>query len=366
MLRFLVLAALGGGAAALLALRARWSAPLARRLRWSPEDEERNSRLVLMALLVAVAVAALIIGLARGSLDKEIADLAQALSGAEVTNLDDVPEGSIAASRFAAMQKSADPDDVFATAERSRELLEAKESSARTEASYRLWICAWLLRRMGDARGDDLALELWRRGDFIKPAIKDHLRTPEQLAAALEDKDPVERAQAARILGEGWDRKAGPALVVALGDSDATVREYAAVGLGHCGDPRDAPALATLLADPERDVRLAAAEALGRVGTPAVIESLKALYLREDDWQVRSEVVHTLGKIGDPAGGALLVTALADRHDKVREMALTALKRIGPALAPLLDETIATTANAWVREAAKEARAAVGSPPPKP
>jgi HEAT repeat protein len=366
MLRYVVLAALGVAAAALLALRARWSAPLARRLRWSAEDEERNSRVLLMGLLVTVAGAAIWIALMPFSLDKEIADLAQALSGAEVTNLDDVPAGSIAAKRLEAMQSAADADEVFAAADRFRDRLEAKEASARTEASYRLWICAWLLRRMGDARGDDLALDLWHRGDFIKPAIKDRLRTPEQLAAALDDKDPIERGQAARILGEVADRKAGPALVVALGDSDATVREYAALALARCGDPRDAPAVARLLADPERDVRLAAAEALGRIGTPSVIEALKALYLREDDWQVRAEVVRTLGKIGDASGGSLLVTALADRHDKVREAALTALKRIGPALAPLLDETIATTANPWVRDAAREARAAVGSLPSKP
>jgi hypothetical protein len=367
MLRYVALAAVGAVATAAVALRARWSVALARLLRWQAVHTERNSRIVAIVLVAACAAAALWLALLRGSSEKEIAELARALAEAEIVDLDDVPEGSAGAQRLAALQASLDADDLYdLAAPWLRELEPDADVAARTQASYRLWLCAWLLRRMGDSRGDDLALALWRQGDFNRPAIKDGLRTGAQLAAALDDPDARERTAAARILGETAYRAAAAPLAAALSDSDPKVREYAAVALGRVGDAARAPTLEKLLSDPEREVRAAAAEALGRVGTASSVKPLEALYLREDDWQVRLEVVRTLGKIGDPAAGATLIGALSDRHEKVRQAAVVALKRIGPALAPALRETIDKTANPWVRDAAREVLAAVGTSKPKP
>lgn len=79
-------------------------------------------------------------------------------------------------------------------------------------------------------------------------------------AVSLRDRDPVQRAEAARRLAE-TGRPALPYLQAALADPDPMVRGEAARALGRIGDSSCLSALAACLQDPDPDVRLAASNA---------------------------------------------------------------------------------------------------------
>ena len=81
------------------------------------------------------------------------------------------------------------------------------------------------------------------------------------VAVNLRDRDPVQRAEAARRLAETGPA-AIPYLRTALGDPDPLVRGEAARGLGRLGDSSCLPALAACLQDPDPDVRLAVSNAM--------------------------------------------------------------------------------------------------------
>ncbi|MCE0523440.1 MAG: HEAT repeat domain-containing protein [Methylacidiphilales bacterium] len=80
----------------------------------------------------------------------------------------------------------------------------------------------------------------------------------------LEDKDPVLRAGAARVLGLAAQPDAIDALAAATKDPDQTVRRAAVVALGSIKDPRTVQPLIDALKDSYWDVRSEAANGLGQ------------------------------------------------------------------------------------------------------
>jgi outer membrane protein assembly factor BamB len=153
------------------------------------------------------------------------------------------------------------------------------------------------------------------------------------LGVALEDKDSMVAADAARALG-ALGRKASPsvrALIRALSHDEPHVRIYAAEALASIG-PNAAAAVTRLtkaLGDPVPGVRWAAGEALGSIGpaaNTAVPQLIKAL---DDEFlYVRICAVSALGSIGPKAKSARKALENAARDPVMRHEVEWALNRI--------------------------------------
>jgi HEAT repeat protein len=90
----------------------------------------------------------------------------------------------------------------------------------------------------------------------------------------LQDKDPVLRMGAVRILGLAGNANAIDALITATKDSNQEVRRAAVVALGSIKDPRTVPPLVAALKDSYWDVRSEAANALGQKPDGSAVKPL--------------------------------------------------------------------------------------------
>ncbi len=166
-----------------------------------------------------------------------------------------------------------------------------------------------------------------------------NLSPPESLERTLADRTapPLERAAAARQLGEMEAFSARATLHHALDDPDAVVRAETALALGELSDHFAATALFSLLDSPEWRHR--AAVMLGRLreprAVPALIESLSDL-----SPTLRRHAAHYLGWLGGHESIAPLSAASSDV--RLRAEAYLALGRIAarihePAIGEFLD-----------------------------
>jgi HEAT repeat protein len=219
-------------------------------------------------------------------------------------------------------------------------------------------------------------------------------RAVEPLLAALRERNPHNRQEAATALGLLGDPRAiGPLidafriesgdieditawkdaaralarlgapalepLIAALADANSNVRAWSAYALGALGDRQAVVPLNAALKDAERQVRLDAAEALGKIGDQRAIDPLITL-LGDPDEMVRIYAVRALGHLIRGELFAPLVNALDDPSVDVRRQALLALaESAGPASVDLLLARI-TDLDACVRDAAVYALAGVG------
>lgn len=116
------------------------------------------------------------------------------------------------------------------------------------------------------------------------------------LMAALRQRAPEVRAEAARLIAENNIEVAPSALVNGLDDPNPNVRRYCAM-------------------------------ALGRKRVRAAVKPLFEV-LRDDDWRVRAEAVTALGQIGDARAAAWLVQLLGDNDSYVRFCAVATLREL--------------------------------------
>jgi HEAT repeat protein len=114
------------------------------------------------------------------------------------------------------------------------------------------------------------------------------------LTAALRQRAPEVRAEAARLIAENNIEVAPSVLVDGLNDPNPNVRRFCAM-------------------------------ALGRKRVAAAVRPLFEL-LRDDDWRVRAEAATALGRIGDARAAAWLVQLLGDNDAYVRFCAASALR----------------------------------------
>ncbi|MBX3315190.1 MAG: HEAT repeat domain-containing protein [Actinobacteria bacterium] len=148
--------------------------------------------------------------------------------------------------------------------------------------------------------------------------------TPDDLAAAIADDDPVVRIRAAEVVAALGGR--GPAATVALvpllGDPDPVVVEVAAWASGE-RTPAEAGAverLATLATTADDAlVREAAVAALGSIGDPAGLPAV--LGATGDKATVRRRAVIALAPFDGPEVDEALARALSDRDWQVRQAA---------------------------------------------
>jgi len=113
--------------------------------------------------------------------------------------------------------------------------------------------------------------------------------------------------------------------------------------------------------DKQMYVRRKVEEALAAIGAPAMPHLLEML--NDEDIDVRTKAVETLGVIGDTSAAAPLIELLSDKSKevKIRSVAIEALGNLGPvALEPLVEAL--TDLNVAIRRRAATALGKVGDP----
>lgn len=138
----------------------------------------------------------------------------------------------------------------------------------------------------------------------------------EYLEAALFDRVPMNKALAAKGLGEMGLTAAVGALGPLLKDGRPDVRREAAVALSRLGVMGVASGVLDDLKSASPPFRVAAAEALGRIGdkraVPGLVEAMKT-----GEGDVRFAAVEALGRLGDKRAGGGLFALMRDADDPV-------------------------------------------------
>ena len=184
-------------------------------------------------------------------------------------------------------------------------------------------------------------------------AAAGHRGEVETARAALSDPDPSVRATAVGAL-ERLGVLAANEVETALLDPSAVVRRRAIEACAaRPGD--EPPSLLGPLADGDSTIVEVAAWASGERQPPetGAVEVLAALVVDHEDALVREAAVAALGAIGDEAGRAAILVALADKAT-VRRRAVLAL---APFEGPDVDAALATAREDrdWqVRQAAED------------
>jgi HEAT repeat protein len=167
-------------------------------------------------------------------------------------------------------------------------------------------------------RGDAAYTLYYMRKDLLLTVVDD-------LIKATEDPYWRVRANIARALGglRSVSERVAPVLVRLLRDSDSRVRSAAATALGDLRGPSDATVLALTecLSDSDRDTRYAAVRALGEV-KPQTSDAVNAVIglLNDKSIWVRQQAATTLGLIGvgSMEAAEALRTAFHTERDRVR------------------------------------------------
>ncbi len=118
---------------------------------------------------------------------------------------------------------------------------------------------------------------------------------------------------------------ATPALRAALKNPDPEFRLAVVQALRAIPGGESRTALVGALEDANEEVRLSAVEELGERADRSAVEPLLARYAKDDDSQVRYEILTTLGLIGDPSTASFLATESGSQDPYVRMWAADAL-----------------------------------------
>lgn len=126
------------------------------------------------------------------------------------------------------------------------------------------------------------------------------------------------------------------------------------------GDSRDDAVVVLLEAAAEpTEVRKWALLALAELHEPAALPLFQRA-ARDGDWMIRIFAAHGFDRLRDHGSLLAVIDLLADRESGVREAAAAALASIGDGqVRPLLERAAAADPYPWVREAAKDALAAL-------
>ena len=155
----------------------------------------------------------------------------------------------------------------------------------------------------------------------------DDPRALETIRGALDSEDPTIRTAACHILAEAAVGAFRADLEKCVGDDDAAVRECALRGLTRIGDPESVPVLVQALLDPVESVRDLAWRGLADAGFEAVRPLCDLLHSPEPD--IRAIATTGLGHTRTGvAVPALRLRLEKDDHPGVRLAAVEALGRI--------------------------------------
>ncbi|RMH63076.1 MAG: hypothetical protein D6677_08250 [Calditrichaeota bacterium] len=124
----------------------------------------------------------------------------------------------------------------------------------------------------------------------------------DELVERLDEKNPVIKRNAIRILGHYGDSRAVPAIIPVLTSQNNALRQASCTALGEIGDRRAINSLMPVLKDHVEDVAMAAAYALARIGKPALPVLLKQMIGRKKN--IYAELA--LKEMGTEAIGTLI------------------------------------------------------------
>jgi HEAT repeat protein len=157
-------------------------------------------------------------------------------------------------------------------------------------------------------------------------------------------------------------------LTAALKDPDSTTRVVVAEALAQTGmEGKSAAAeLAPLLSDKEKAVRRAAVVALGRIspeGASAIAESLSKMLETEKELDLRTELVISLGILGEKSPTVVMALAqlLADSEDELRRRAIRTLGTFGVAATTATEELLKAAKTDKLKDIRIDAVRAFGS-----
>jgi HEAT repeat protein len=268
-------------------------------LREALQASNAQTRESAAELLGFLADAAVVVDLARGLLDPDVA-----VRQAVVRAL-----GSIGGDQaWEALLRSLEDADVADTAlgvlgqQRDASLISQLQRYLYEGQSSTRWAAARALSLFGDETAVSILLNAIRLPD-------DAIRRP--AAEAL-----------ARVRGS----RAVSVLIEALGDRDALVRQQAVEALGSIPDSRAVAALLPLAEDGEWRVRRALVNALIHIGDTRIYPPLDLLARDLDRW-VRRAVMDGCAMLADARASEILVTGLEDPDPEVLCAALIALGR---------------------------------------
>ncbi len=156
---------------------------------------------------------------------------------------------------------------------------------------------------------------------------------------ALTNSSPTIRTNAARALGRLHSQPSVLFILELLQDSQGKVRASAAEALGLIGDKRAIEPLIQALQDNVSRVQEAAEAAIVRFGKRATMPLLNAISRERDKYVVKA-LISCLGQIGDIKAVPALTDHLRSSYFVIRQAAVAALIRFGPAGTTLLIPTL--------------------------
>ncbi len=187
-----------------------------------------------------------------------------------------------------------------------------------------------------------------------------------------EVEEPEIRRYLILVLGYTRDPAALPVLTAALDGADSQTRIYLLWALGTVGDPGAIPALLDGLTDADPGIRKTAAFAVGELGDPGQVGRLLPL-LDDPQADVRWNAALAVSRLGSDAGVPVLEQMLDRRltsavpgitPEQQQETMIGAIRALaavrGEAALPTLESLAESDPSLKVRQAAIEARAALG------
>ena len=147
------------------------------------------------------------------------------------------------------------------------------------------------------------------------------------LVEALNNKDRNIRLRAVGILGQIKDTRAVEPLIALLKDADdEDIRERVIWALGELRDTRSTSHLVGFLANENEDIRQKAAEALWKIKDASSIDPLLAAL---KNGTVRLSSADAVIAMSVPSALEVIINALKDRNDGIRQEAVYALEKLG-------------------------------------
>jgi hypothetical protein len=176
---------------------------------------------------------------------------------------------------------------------------------------------------------------------FFRPTIAKLVQKQDLagLRAALGDRDPTRRADAARALGQLGVPEALPPLLAAFTDAEKVVRYEVAKALGRFQDDNAIRALLHALTDSEAHVRRQAVEALSAIGSAAIVPLIATIASGGEE-ECCQGATQALGDIEDEQVIPGLMLALQDKRGNVRAAAVEKLEKRRAAVLPFLVQAI--------------------------
>lgn len=180
---------------------------------------------------------------------------------------------------------------------------------------------------LGKALKDDPDPRVRQAAADALASIDDARAVPHLLAALRAEKVAAVRERVVHALGEIGDDSAVDAIAGAAGDASVAVRRAVAHALGELEGRRVLPALLGMARDSDVEVRRYVAEGLGDMDDEATYETL-VLLARDSDAEVRASAIGGLGDLEDRRALTVLVAALKDANEEVRARAADAIHNI--------------------------------------